>query len=63
MSVDWLPADHRRLKAACTEFADDTGRVQVPAADLVRAAVDLVLNRDDLRTELRDALAQHRGSL
>lgn len=63
MSVDWLPADHRRIRATCTELADETGRVSIPAADLVRAAVELVLDRDELRADLAAALAQQRGSL
>ena len=63
MSVDWLPADHRRIRATCAELADQTGRVSIPAADLVRAAVDLVLERDDLRDDLTRALAEHHGSL
>lgn len=63
MSVDWLPADHRRIRATCAELAEQTGRVSIPAADLVRAAVDLVLSREDLRADLTHALAERQGSL
>jgi hypothetical protein len=63
MSVDWLPADHRRIKTACTDIADTAGRASLPASDLVRAAVGLVLNDADLLDRLRADLAVGKGRL
>jgi hypothetical protein len=63
MSVDWLPADHRRIKALCVDLAATLGRPSVPASDAVRAAVGLVLDDPALVGRLVDALAAGKGSL
>lgn len=40
ITVDLDPAQHRRLKRRCADYADDLERPSVHAADVVRALLD-----------------------
>lgn len=63
MSLDWMPADHRRIRSVCDEVAEITGRASVPATDLIRAAVLMVLDSSDLRKRLDREVSSGRGRL
>lgn len=63
MSVDWWPADHRRIRQVCDEVAAVAGRASIPSSDLVRAAVGLVLDDPNLREQLQEHVVAGQGRL
>lgn len=63
MSLDLMPADHREIRSVCTKVAEASGRASIPASNLVRACVLMILNDSDLRKQLADELSSGTGKL
>lgn len=58
ITVDLPPATHQQLIRWCTDAAADLGRARVPAAEVVRAALDELHDDPDLADRIRTRIEQ-----